>query len=55
MCIYVNFRPPKVVTSVGQKKVRSRTSGNKSKVTVIAYVSAAAQVIPPFGGEREEK
>jgi len=40
--------PPKVVTSVGQKKVRSRTSGNKSQVTIIAYVSAAGQVIPPF-------
>ena len=43
-----DHRPPKVVTSVGQKKVRSRTSGNKS---VIACVSAAGQVIPPFGGE----
>ena len=43
-----DHRPPKVVTSVGQKKVRSRTSGNKSQVTVIACVSAAGQVIPPF-------
>jgi len=37
--------PPKVVTSVGQKKVQSRTSGNKSQVNIIVCVSAAGQVI----------
>ena len=40
--------PPKVVAYKGQKKVRTRTSGNKSQVTVIACVSATGQVIPPF-------
>ena len=40
--------PPKVVTVRGQKKVRSRTSGNKSQIMVIACASAAGHVIPPF-------
>jgi len=40
--------PPKVVTCRGQKKVRSRTSGNKAQVTVIACVNATGQAIPPF-------
>ena len=39
---------PKVVAKRGQKKVRYRTSGNKSQVTVIACVSASSQCIPPF-------
>lgn len=55
-CIYevdetgmpVDHRPPKVITKRGQKKVRSRTSGNRSQITVIACVSAAGQAIPPF-------
>ena len=32
----------------GQKKVRTRTSENKSQVTVITCVSVTGQVIPPF-------
>ena len=32
----------------GKKKVRYQTSGNKSQVTVIGCVSAAAHAIPPF-------
>jgi len=43
-----DHHPPKVVTCRGQKKVRSRTSGNKAKVTVIACVSATGQAITPF-------
>ena len=39
---------PKVVAKRGQKKVRYRTSGNKSQVTVITCVSASGQCIPPF-------
>ena len=41
-------RPPKVIARKGQKKVRYRTSGQKSKVTVLASGSATGQVIPPF-------
>ena len=44
----LDHRPPKIVTAKGQKKVRCRTSGNKSQITVIACVSAVGQVIPPF-------
>ena len=39
---------PNVVAKKGQKKVRYRTSGNKSQVTVIGCVSAAGHAIPPF-------
>ena len=39
---------PNVVAKKGQKKVRCRTSGNKSQVTVIGRVSAAGHAIPPF-------
>ena len=46
----LDHRPPKVVAYKGQKKVRTRTLGNKSQVTMIACVSATShsQVIPPF-------
>ena len=44
----LDHRPPKIVTTRGQRKVRCRTSGNKSQITVIACVSAVGQVIPPF-------
>ena len=44
----LDHRPPKIVTARGQKKVRCRTSGNKSQITIIACVSAVGQVIPPF-------
>ena len=43
-----HYHPPKVVTVKGQKKVRSRTSGNKSQVTVIACVNATAHALPHF-------
>ena len=41
-------RPPKVVTLKGQKKVKSRTSGNKAQTTVVACVNAIGQAIPPY-------
>ncbi len=41
-------RPPKIIARRGQKKVRYRTSGLKSQVTVLACGSATGQVIPPF-------
>ena len=44
----LDHHPPKVVAVKGQKKVRSRTSGNKSQVTVIACVSATGHALPPF-------
>ena len=44
----LDHRPPKIVTKKGQKKVRYRTSGNKSQITVIGCVSAVGQAIPPF-------
>ncbi len=40
--------PPRIVAKKGQKKVRYRTSGQKSQVTVIGCGSATGQVIPPF-------
>ena len=46
--IPLDHRPPKVVTRKGQKKVRSRTTGNKSQITVIGCVNAAGSHIPPF-------
>ena len=44
----LDHRPPKIVTRKGQKKVRYRTSGNKSQITVIGCISAVGQAIPPF-------
>jgi len=44
----LDYRPPKVITKRGQKKVQIRTSGNNSQVTVIACVSATGHAIPPF-------
>ncbi len=41
----LNPKPPKVVA---KKKVRYRTSGQKSQITVLASGSATGQVIPPF-------
>lgn len=41
-------RPPKVVARKGQKKVRSRTSGNKSQITVLGCVNCTGQAIPPM-------
>ena len=41
-------RPQKIISQKGQKKVRSRTLGNKSQITLIACVSAAGHSIPPF-------
>ncbi len=41
-------RPPKIVAKKGQKKVRYRTSGQKSQITVIACGNATGQLIPPF-------
>ena len=41
-------RPPKIVAAKGQKKIRYRTSGQKSQITVIACGSATGQVLPPF-------
>ena len=44
----LDHKPPKVVTTKGQKKVRCRTTGNKAQVAVIACVSALVHTIPPF-------
>ena len=44
----LDHHPPKVVSQKEQKKVRSRTSGNKSQITVIACVSATGHALPPF-------
>ena len=44
----LEHRPPKVVTLKGQKKVKCRTSGDKSQITVVGCVSAVGQAIPPF-------
>ena len=39
---------PKVVTQKGQKKVRVRTTGEKSQITIVGCASASGQVIPPY-------
>ena len=38
---------PCVLTTKGEK-VRYHTSGNKSQITLIGYVNATGQTIPPF-------
>ena len=44
--IALDGHAPKVVAKRGQKKVRYKTCGNKSQITVIACVSASGQCIP---------
>ena len=46
--IPLDHHPPKVVTRKDQKKIRSRTSGNKSQITIIGCVNTAGSHIPPF-------
>ena len=41
-------KPPKVIAKRGAKKVRYRTSGQKSQITVVGCGSASGQVLPPF-------
>ena len=40
--------PPKIVAAKGQKKIRCRSSGQKSQITVIGCGSATGQILPPF-------
>ena len=44
----LNHRAPKVITQKGQKKVRVRTTGDKSQITIVRCASASGQVIPPY-------
>jgi len=44
----LDHRPPKVVSKRVLKKVRCRTSGNQSQITVIACVSATGHAIPLY-------
>ena len=46
--ITLDGHAPRVIAKTGQKKIRYRTSGNKSQLTVITCVSASGQCIPPF-------
>ena len=46
--IALDGHAPRIIAKKGQKKVRYRTSGNKTQITVIACVSASGQCIPPF-------
>ena len=51
----LDHKPPKVVASMGMKKVHCRISGSKGQITIIACVNAAGSVIPPvviFEGKR---
>ena len=41
-------RPPKVIAAKGIKKIRYRTSGQMSQITVIGCGSATGQALPPF-------
>ena len=40
--------PPKIVAPKGQKKIRYRTSGQKSQITVIDCGNVTGQILPPF-------
>ena len=44
----LDHRPPRILTTKGEKKVRYRTSGNKNQITMIGRVNAAGQAIPLF-------
>ena len=44
----LDHRAPEIVAGRGHKKVRYRTSGNKSQITVVGCVSASGHAIPPF-------
>ena len=44
----LEHRPTKVITLKGQKKVKCRTSGDKSQITVVGCINAVGQAIPPF-------
>ena len=44
----IDHKPPNVIAKKGQKKVRYRSAGNKSQVTVVGCVSAVGQAIPPM-------
>ena len=46
--IALDGHAPRVIAKRGQKKVRYRTSGSRSQLTVIACVSANGQCILPF-------
>jgi len=46
--IALDGHAPRVIAKRSQKKVKYRTSGNKSQLTVIACVNASGQSIPPF-------
>ena len=41
-------KPSEVLCSKGQNKVRYRSSGGKSKVTVLGCANATGQAHPPF-------
>ena len=43
----LEHKPRRVVSRKGSKYIQSRTSGNKKKITVICFIYAAGQVIPP--------
>ena len=46
--IPIEPRPPKIVARKGKKKIRYRTTGNKSQTTVIGCASATGHALPPF-------
>ena len=44
----LDHHPSRVLATKGQQKVRYRTSGNKSQVTVIGCIKATDAAMPPF-------
>lgn len=44
----LDHRSPRILVKKGQKKVRYRSSGNKSQVTAVVSVNAAGSAMPPY-------
>jgi len=44
----LNHRTPRVVTQKSQSKVKVRTTGDKSQITIVRCASAIRQVLPPY-------
>ena len=44
----LDHQSPRVVARKRKKKVKCCTSGNKSQITIVGYINAISQAMPPF-------